>query len=106
VKFLLDHDVADQVSGVLRRAGHSVLFLRDVLSMRTKDPDVVGYALEAGAIVITCNRDDYLEVCTAREHYGVIILIRRKTRIGECSAVLRLVERAGEAGLVRNINFA
>ena len=106
MKFLLDHDVADQVGGVLRRAGHSVLFLREVLPIQSDDPEVVEYAFQAQAIVITCNRQDYLEVCALREHYGVIVLMRRKTRVGECSAVLKLIERAGETGLVRNINFA
>jgi predicted nuclease of predicted toxin-antitoxin system len=106
VKFLLDHDVADRVGDVLREDGHSVILLRDVLPINSSDADIVAYANEAQRIVVTCNRQDFLELGARREHYGIIILVRRRSRIAECSVVLKLVQRAGESGLVGNVNFA
>jgi predicted nuclease of predicted toxin-antitoxin system len=102
----LDHDAPDQLAAVLRQDGHSVLLLRDVLPIESSDSQILGYALESQAIVITCNRQDFLQLCATRKHHGVIILVRRKTRVAEYSAVLRLVRRAGESGLKGNINFA
>jgi hypothetical protein len=56
--------------------------------------------------MLTCNRDDFLPLAAKRSHPGLIILIRRRTRQSECAHLLRLIDRAGEAGLAGNINFA
>ena len=106
MRFLLDHDVPERVADVLRQAGHSVLVLREVLPKETSDPLVLAYAREHQLLVVTCNRDDFLELYRLGNHPGVIILIRRKSRIAECAALLRLIEQAGESGLTGNINFA
>lgn len=106
MKFLLDHDVADRSGYVLREAGHSVLLLRDALPTDSQDAAILAYAKESERIVITCNRQDFLALCAKDERCGIIIVIRRRSRIAECSAVLKLVQRAGETGLVGNINFA
>jgi predicted nuclease of predicted toxin-antitoxin system len=106
VRFPLDHDVPGQLAAVLRRDGHSVLLLRDVLPIETDDSDILKDALPAATIVITCNRDDFLDLCKTTEHYGVIIMFRRQSRSSECSAMLRLIRRAGEQGLIKNVNFA
>ncbi|MGH7820933.1 MAG: hypothetical protein ACREQ9_14300 [Candidatus Binatia bacterium] len=39
-------------------------------------------------------------------HGGIIILIRRRTRALERAALVGLLDRAGEVGIRRNINFA
>jgi hypothetical protein len=39
-------------------------------------------------------------------HHGIVVIIRRKTRAAERAALFRLLERAGDAGLQGNINFA
>lgn len=106
MKFLLDHDVADRIGQVLRQDGHSVVPLRDVLPKDSNDATILAYAKESERIVLMCNRQDFLALCAKREHYGIIIVIRRRSRIAECSAVLKLVRRAGDTGLVGNINFA
>ena len=106
MRFLLDHDVPERIADVLRQAGHSVVVLREVLPKETADELILVYAREQQLILMTCNRDDFLELCRGENHAGLIILIRRKSRIAECAALLRLIEQAGEPGLTGNINFA
>jgi hypothetical protein len=58
------------------------------------------------AIVVTCNRQDFLELAGTAPETGLITLNRRRTRQAECRHVLQLLASAGEAGLKANINFA
>ena len=106
MKFLLDHDVPDRIAGVIQAAGFSALKLREILPPDLDDEAVFRHARDHGLILITCNRDDFLPLAAAGVHAGLIILIRRKTRIAECSAILRLIRRAGPVGIEGNINFA
>jgi predicted nuclease of predicted toxin-antitoxin system len=46
VKFLLDHDVPEDLSYLLRELGHEVLRLRDVLPSEASDPTVLKFAQE------------------------------------------------------------
>jgi hypothetical protein len=55
---------------------------------------------------VTCNRDDFTDLAKTKPYHGIIIVIRRKTRAAEKSALFRLLERGGETGLRNNINFA
>lgn len=61
------------------------------------------YTRERGA---TCNRDDFLAIAQKVAHAGLIVLIRRRTRVQERAALVRLLDGAGDAGLRGNINFA
>lgn len=106
MKFFLDHDVNDAVADALRRHGHEATVLRDVLAPEADDALVFRTAQETGCVMITCNRNDYLELASQQAHHGLIILIRRHAARTECTNVLRLIERAGESGLSGNINFA
>lgn len=106
MRFFLDDDVPDRVAGVLLVAGHEIVRLRDVLAPNTDDAAVLERATADGFVLVTCNRDDFLSAARNRKHAGIIILIRRRTRIAECSALLRLIDRAGPEGLAGNINFA
>jgi hypothetical protein len=56
--------------------------------------------------VVTCNRQDLLELAGAEPAAGLVILNRRRTRQAECSHLLQLLAKAGETGLKGNINFA
>jgi hypothetical protein len=103
VKFLLDHDVPDDLSYLLEELNHEVMLLRKSLPGNSSDeavltPAVVGYWLATGT--------NFLHLVTTRPHHGVVIIIRRRTRADERAALFRLLERAGEAGLVNNVNFA
>jgi predicted nuclease of predicted toxin-antitoxin system len=106
VNFLLDHDVPERVAEVLLIEGHSVVRLREVLPVETPDPAVIAHAHRHGMILVTCNRDDFLPLATTQPNPGLIVLIRRQSRLAECAAILRLLQRAGESGLAGNVNFA
>jgi predicted nuclease of predicted toxin-antitoxin system len=106
VKFLLDQDVPDDLSYLLRELGHDVSLLRDVMPTDASDPAVLQFANDNQAVLVTCNRDDFLALAKHQTHYGIVIVIRRKTRAAERAALFLLLQRAGEAGLLRNVNFA
>jgi predicted nuclease of predicted toxin-antitoxin system len=106
VNFLLDHDVPDDLSHLLEYLGHTVRRVRDALSPEASDVEVLDHALQNELIVVTCNRDDFLELGQARRHHGIVILIRRRSRAAERGEMLRLIEGAGAQGLTGNINFA
>jgi predicted nuclease of predicted toxin-antitoxin system len=106
VKFLLDHDVPDDLSYLLEQLGHDVTLLRKAIPGDSSDDAVRRFANEAGCIFLSCNRDDFLHLAAKKPHHGVVIVIRRKTRGDERAALFHLVERSGETGLRNNVNFA
>lgn len=106
MNFFLDHDVPADVGRVLRLKGHTVCFLEEVLPRSTDDSTAFRYAASQRLVVITCNRDDFLRLAETEPHVGLVILVRRRTRVAECAALLQLIQRAGETGITNNINFA
>jgi predicted nuclease of predicted toxin-antitoxin system len=104
--FLLDQDVPDAIARVIQQSGHEVQRLREMISAESPDADVLAFAHSRSAVLVTCNRDDFLALAKIQPHAGIIVLIRRKTRIAECSNFLRLLKTAGESGLRNNINFS
>ena len=106
--FFLDHDVPADVARVLRSAGYHVDLLKERLPTTTGDSEVFEFAVGEGMIMVTCNRDDFLELAKKREGNfpGLIVLIRRRSRLQECANLLKLIERAGEPGIAGNILFA
>ena len=106
MKFLLDQDVPEDLTYLLRELNHEVLRLRDILPLKATDAAVFASAAEPDCLLTTCNRDDFLKLAETQRHRGIIVVIRRKTRAAERAALLRLLERAGEGGLRDNINFA
>ena len=106
MKFLLDQDVPEDLTYLLRELNHEVLRLRDILPLKATDAAVFASAAEPDCLFTTCNRDDFLKLAETQRHRGIIVVIRRKTKAAERAALLRLLERAGEGGLRDNINFA
>ncbi len=113
MKFLLDHDVPDEVAQVLKHLGHDVALVREALSATAQDPEIFGHAQTNRQIIITCNRGHFLALARAtfatkppQPFHGLIVLIRRRTRQAECAHVIALLRRAGERGLAGNINVA
>ena len=106
MKFLLDHDVPDDLSYLLEQLGHDVTLLRKALPRDSSDAAVFRFAYESGCILLTCNRDDFLHLAAAHPHHGLVIIVRRRSRGEERVALLRLLDRAGETGLRNNVNFA
>ena len=106
MKFLVDEDVPVEVLRCLGQQGHEAQLVFDVLGPRTPDERVWNHAIRMEAIMVTCNRDDFLRLAGQSPATGLIIVNRRRTRLAECRKVLELLRGAGEAGLDRNINFA
>jgi predicted nuclease of predicted toxin-antitoxin system len=106
VKFLLDHDVPDDLSYLLGELTHEVRLLRKVLPEDASDESVLQFAHDNDCVLLTCNRNDFLELAKHKPHHGIIVLVRRRTRAAERAALFRLLDSAGEAGLKDNINFA
>jgi predicted nuclease of predicted toxin-antitoxin system len=106
VRFFLDHDVPRPVADALLRHGHDVVVLQDALPVTSTDEQVFTHAITEGRVLVTCNRDDFLELAGSREHPGLIILIRRRSSVAEQGHLLRLLDRAGGSGIAGNINFA
>ena len=106
MRFLLDHDVPDDIEYSIAALGHAVLKLRDVLPRTTPDEEILRLAAERDCVLITCNRDDFIAIARQAPHAGLVILIRRRTRAQERAALVRLLDNAGESGLRGNINFA
>lgn len=57
LRFLSDQYVPAEMTGILRRHGHHVSLLRDVLPIRSIDPIVFAKAQELTAILLTLNGD-------------------------------------------------
>jgi hypothetical protein len=106
VRFFLDHDVPRHLADVLRRHGHEVELVSDVMSPEADDEKVFAYAVKKRAIMLTCNRNDFLELAAEHSHSGLIVLIRRRSSLSEAGHLLELLGKAGASGLEGNINFA
>ena len=106
MRFLVDEDVAVEAVRCLRQAGHEALQVAEVLGVSTDDVDIWRHAVETQSIVVTCNRQDFLDLAGSESLTGLIILNPRRTRQAECRHLLQLLAKAGEAGLQGNINFA
>jgi predicted nuclease of predicted toxin-antitoxin system len=111
MKFLLDHDVPDEVEQLLRYWQHDVRRLREVLPVMAADHAVFEFAQQEQRIIISCNRNHFLKLAQdaavkEQTFAGLIILIRRRTRQSECAHLLSFMRRAGESGVSGNINLA
>jgi len=111
MKFLLDHDVPDEVEQLLRYWKHEVGRLREVLPVTAADVAVFEWAQREQRIIVSCNRNHFLElarhaVSKDQPFAGLIILIRRRTRQSECAHLLSLLRRAGDSGVSGNVNLA
>lgn len=104
--FLLDNDVPDAIARVIQQSGHEAHRLRDLLPANTEDAAILAFAYARRAVLVTCNRDHFLTLAQRHPHAGLVILIRRRARVAECSNFLRLLQVAGESGFRDNINFA
>ena len=106
MNFLFDHDVPDDAAYGLVAMGHTVVRPREVLPADSSDETVFTFANSRELILITCNRDDFLELAGSRPFFGLIILVRRQRRAIERAALVQLIDRVGEDGLRGAIHFA
>lgn len=106
MRFLLDHDVPEEIEFTLAALGHEVLKVRHVLSRSAKDVEIANFAKAQVCVMLTCNRDDFLALYQSGEHAGLVVLVRRRTRAQERAALVRCLDQCGESGIANNINFA
>ena len=104
--FLLDQDVPDAIGRVVAEGGHTVTRLREVLPPDADDSTVLRFAHSHQSVLVTCNRDHFLALVADHPHAGLIVVIRRQSRIAECSRFLRLLGNASERGIRNNVTFA
>jgi predicted nuclease of predicted toxin-antitoxin system len=98
--------VPEDLSYLLKELGHQVTLLRKALPQDASDEAVLQLAHDKSCVLLTCNRGDFLKLARNQPHSGIVVVIRRRTRAAERAALFRLLDRAGEAGLKNNINFA
>jgi len=72
MKFLLDQDVPQDLSYLLVQLGHNVTLLRKVLPEDTSDERVLQFAHDQDCLLLTYNRDDFLQLAKQKPHSGVI----------------------------------
>src|SRR5271163_4811046 len=102
----MDEDVPMEAVRCVQQAGHEVLTVAQSLRPSADDADVWYRAVQTQSILVTCNRQDFLQLAGTEPATGLIVLVRRRTRQAECTHLLQLLAKAGEMGLKSNINFA
>ncbi len=110
-RFLLDEDLRPSVAIVARGIGLDVVSVHELGRLGVSDEDQLRWAASEGRIVLTRNRDDFIEWTTilfqrAEPHAGVLIVptllsIQRPERTAHALArwVERMRERLGERRL-------
>jgi len=71
MRFLLDHDVPVDISYSLSELGHEVVRLPEVLDPSAKDEQVLDYASRNRCVLISCNRDDFLQLVQRKHIAGL-----------------------------------
>lgn len=103
-RFLLDEDLSRRVAEIARGLGLDMVSVHEVGRIELDDDDHLRWAAREGRIVVTRNRNDYIEWTTVffqrgEPHAGVLIVptalsIQRPERIAH--AVQRWAERTHE----------
>ena len=87
LSLLLDNDVPDSVGEVLKRHGHRVTHVRDILPTDSSDPLVATASELEGMILVTCDTD--FRVVAPRIPKGHRARFRKLSRIAlECTQPL------------------
>ena len=84
MRFLVDEDVAVEVARCLQQAGHEVLLVAETLGLQTDDVDIWHHAVRTAAIVITCNRQDFLELAGTEPETGLIVRYLQYVHAAAC----------------------
>ena len=76
LRLLSDQCVPTEITASLKRGGHEVTLLREVLPINSSDPDVIAKAQQLGAILLSLN-GDFADISTyPPSQYGGIIAIQ------------------------------
>ena len=80
LRFLADHCISNSIIQELRKAGHEVFCLRDVLPVESLDSEVLAKAQSLDAILISLNGDFADIVTYPPASYKGIIAIQMRNR--------------------------
>jgi predicted nuclease of predicted toxin-antitoxin system len=76
LRFFSDQCVPSEITESLRRGGHEVTLLREVLTITAPDPTVISKAQQLGAILLSLN-GDFADISTyLPSHYAGIVSIQ------------------------------
>ena len=79
MRFLLDENFPKSVIPLLSESGHEVIELRSVGLLGASDALIAEKAIEAGAVILTTDRDFFHTVPnTFAEHPGVVVIAVRQ----------------------------
>jgi predicted nuclease of predicted toxin-antitoxin system len=81
VRFLIDEDLSEEISSILRAKGFDAVHIRELGLSGAEDQEVLDAAARQERCVITRNRNDFLMLTEfyfheGRPHHGVIIIPR------------------------------
>jgi predicted nuclease of predicted toxin-antitoxin system len=88
VKLLIDEMLSASIAEQLRQRGRDAVAVDEQRELRgLSDAELFAHAQEAGRVVVTYNRDDFIELtrdsfAAGRPHAGVLILTRKLPRDG------------------------
>ncbi len=75
MRFLLDHDVPDDLKYLLQQLNHEVSLLRQILPEASSDSALLRFAHEHGCLLMTCNRDDFVRLAKEQSHQGIVVIV-------------------------------
>jgi predicted nuclease of predicted toxin-antitoxin system len=76
LRFLSDQCVPSEITASLKRGGHEVTLLREVLPIKSVDPVVIAKAQQLGAILLSLN-GDFADISTyPPSQFGGIVAIQ------------------------------
>lgn len=75
LRLFSDQCVPKEITGFLLSHGYEVILLRDVLPIRSLDPDVIAKAQELGAVLLSLN-GDFADIVayTPAKYKGIIAI--------------------------------
>lgn len=75
LRFFSDQCVPAEITETLRRHGHQIALLREVLTIRSPDPAVIAKAQELGAILLSLN-GDFADIVAypPANHLGIVAI--------------------------------
>lgn len=92
LRFLADQCVPTSVVESLRRAGHEVLRLKDVLPVESPDPTVIQEAQRQQAILVSLNGDFADIVAYPPSQYRGIVALQVRNRPQAVPAMMEVLE--------------
>jgi predicted nuclease of predicted toxin-antitoxin system len=93
MKLVLDQGLPRSAVQILGGAGHDVVHVGDVGMSRAKDSEIVAFALERGAVVITLDADFHAILARSGARGPSVVRLRVQGKSGEevCAILLNVI---------------